>query len=198
MDKQERTTLTLREKIEHAQQDIVNKIRKQDPATLKVVYREIYPMVEKYILENSGTKDDACDIFQDALYIFMGKIKSDDFLLTSKLSTFVFGIAKNMWLKRLTEKTVDANNYASELALNHDEDEEFNRLDRVKQLNLALNRLGEPCRSILIGFYYHKQNMKEIAAAFHYSSPDNAKNQKYKCLLRLKRLMGKIQDDEEK
>jgi len=52
----------------------------------------------------------------------------------------------------------------------------------------ALLSLGEPCKSLLEAFYLQKRNMTEIAGSFGYTNADNAKNQKYKCLMRLKKL----------
>jgi DNA-directed RNA polymerase specialized sigma24 family protein len=52
----------------------------------------------------------------------------------------------------------------------------------------ALNSLGEPCKSLLESFYIEKKSMDEIASLFGYTNADNAKNQKYKCLMRLKKL----------
>ena len=52
----------------------------------------------------------------------------------------------------------------------------------------AMQGLGEPCKSLLEAYYLAKKSMVEIADAFGYTNADNAKNQKYKCLLRLKKL----------
>ena len=52
----------------------------------------------------------------------------------------------------------------------------------------AINHLGEPCKSLLEAYYLQKQNMQVIAANFGYTNADNAKNQKYKCLMRLKKI----------
>ena len=52
----------------------------------------------------------------------------------------------------------------------------------------ALNSLGEPCKSLIEAYYIHKKGMTDIAAQFGYTNADNAKNQKYKCLMRLKKL----------
>jgi DNA-directed RNA polymerase specialized sigma24 family protein len=52
----------------------------------------------------------------------------------------------------------------------------------------ALAGLGEPCKSLLEAFYLQKKNMNEIAGSFGYTNPENAKNQKYKCLMRLRKL----------
>ena len=59
-----------------------------------------------------------------------------------------------------------------------------------RRMNFALSNLGEPCKTILVQYYYMKQTMQEIAAMFHYTNAENAKNQKYKCLQRLKKLVA--------
>ncbi len=46
----------------------------------------------------------------------------------------------------------------------------------------------EPCKTLLEAFYINKKNMQEIAATFGYTNAENAKTQKYKCLVRLKKL----------
>jgi hypothetical protein len=55
-------------------------------------------------------------------------------------------------------------------------------------MDRALNSLGEPCKSLLEGYYLKKLDMNALAAEFGYTNADNAKNQKYKCLMRLKKL----------
>ena len=52
----------------------------------------------------------------------------------------------------------------------------------------ALEKIGEPCKSLLEAFYIEKKSMPEIAASFGYTNADNAKTQKYKCLVRLKKI----------
>ena len=52
----------------------------------------------------------------------------------------------------------------------------------------ALVKLGEPCKSLLEAFYFQQQNMDIIARQFGYTNANNAKTQKYKCLVRLKKI----------
>jgi hypothetical protein len=52
----------------------------------------------------------------------------------------------------------------------------------------AILGLGEPCKSLLEAFYIEKKNMQEIAVGFGYTNAENAKTQKYKCLMRLKKI----------
>ena len=42
-------------------------------------------MIENYILKNSGTKDDAKDVFQDSLIVLYKNIKRESFVLNSTL-----------------------------------------------------------------------------------------------------------------
>jgi hypothetical protein len=38
-------------------------------------------------------------------------------------------------------------------------------------------------------YYYHKRSMEQLVGMFDYKNADSAKNQKYKCLERLRKLM---------
>ena len=67
--------------------------------------------------------------------------------------------------------------------------ESFEKKDAAYAImDRALNSLGEPCKGLLEGYYLNKKGMQELAADFGYTNADNAKNQKYKCLMRLKKL----------
>ena len=55
-------------------------------------------------------------------------------------------------------------------------------------MEIALNKIGEPCKSLLEAYYLQKKSMPEIADFFGYTNADNAKTQKYKCLVRLKKI----------
>jgi DNA-directed RNA polymerase specialized sigma24 family protein len=70
-----------------------------------------------------------------------------------------------------------------------EEIEEKEKLDNdFETMENAMRSLGEPCKSLLEAFYIQKKQMVEIAEEFGYTNADNAKNQKYKCLMRLKKL----------
>jgi hypothetical protein len=55
-------------------------------------------------------------------------------------------------------------------------------------MKAAMGKIGEPCKSLLEAFYVHQKSMTEISSFFGYTNADNAKTQKYKCLMRLKKL----------
>ncbi len=74
------------------------------------------------------------------------------------------------------------------VSVEEDLDAHEQRNAEYEMMENAINHLGEPCKSLLEAYYLHKKNMQDIAASFGYTNADNAKNQKYKCLMRLKKI----------
>jgi RNA polymerase sigma factor (sigma-70 family) len=54
----------------------------------------------------------------------------------------------------------------------------------------ALDRLGDPCRTLLILFYWEEASMDEIARQLGLANASTAKSKKYQCKEQLKRLIG--------
>ncbi len=60
--------------------------------------------------------------------------------------------------------------------------------EQVMILRYCLDKLGDPCNTLLKKFYYEQCNMVEICEEMGYKNPESARNQKYKCLQRLRKL----------
>ncbi len=148
-------------------------------------------MIQALIVNNTGTSDDARDIFQEAMIVLYEKSKQPGFELSCQLKTYLYSVCRRLWLKKLSQgqRFIPEINGLEETVPVEEEIETAELRNREYQLmERALSGLGEPCRSILEAFYLEKKNMNEIAANFGYTNPANAKNQKYKCLLRLRKL----------
>lgn len=170
--------------------EIVAGILKGDSNALEILYTIHFPVITRLILNNGGDIDDAKDVFQEAVIILYHKIREGSFELNSKLKTYLYSVSRNIWLKKLTRKGTFSNIDDFEEKIPVEEDMELYR-ERDKQFLLmenALKRLGEPCQTIIRDFYIHNLSMQEICEKFGYTNTDNAKNQKYKCLQRLKKL----------
>ena len=139
----------------------------------------------------SGSAEDASDVFQEGMIILYEKSLDPDFELKSLIKTYLYAVCKRIWLKKWqrdkkTEEWVDDN---SQLADNEEEWERMmQRQEELTRMESALKSLGEPCKSLIEAYYFKKMPMMEIAYAFKYTNADNAKTQKYKCLMRLKKL----------
>ena len=170
--------------------DIVSGIFQGRTDALEKLYKEHFPMITRLILNNGGDIDDAKDIFQEAVIILYDKISCGQFVLNSKLKTYIYSVSRNIWLKKLAKKGVYTNvdDYEEKLQVEDDIEAYKERDKQFVMMENALERLGEPCHTIIKHFYIHNLSMQEICEKFGYTNTDNAKTQKYKCLQRLKKL----------
>ena len=162
-----------------------------DKRAVETIYQENYNMVQSLIINNNGSSDDAKDIFQEAMIVLYEKVRSGTFELNCQIKTFVYSVSRRLWLKRLQQQ----NRYAAPgdsmenvVAVEEDLEEHEQRNAEYEMMEKAISNLGEPCKSLLEAYYLQKQNMQVIAVNFGYTNADNAKNQKYKCLMRLKKI----------
>ncbi len=166
-------------------------LAKEDKNSIEQIYRENFTMVQSLILNNSGNIDDAADIFQEAMIVLFEKSKTADFELNCQLKTFIYSICRRLWLKRLqqlqrfgrqSDEMEEVIPVEDELELHEKRQMDFNIMEN------AMGKIGEPCKSLLEAYYIQKKQMQQIASEFGYTNADNAKTQKYKCLVRLKKL----------
>ena len=148
-------------------------------------------MVQGLVLNNSGSPDDAADIFQEAMIVLFEKARSGKFELQCQLKTYIYAVSRRLWLKKLpqlrrnsmpVENLEDSISVEEDLVIHEKVQSDFNIMEN------ALGQIGEPCKSLLEAYYIHRRHMQQIAADFGYTNADNAKTQKYKCLLRLKKI----------
>ncbi len=113
------------------------------------------------------------------------------FELNCQLQTYIYSVAKRLWLKQLKKngKTflLKENEENEVVDMSGDLDEHLNKEADIENMTKSLGELGEPCSSLITDFYVQRLSMDEIAEKFGYTNADNAKNQKYKCLQRLKK-----------
>jgi len=173
------------------EQLLLRGLANDDSKAIDTIYRDNFSTVQAFILNKNGTYDDARDIFQEAMITLYEKAKSESFVLTSQIKTYIYSVCKRLWLKRLQQmgRYVAAGEGLEEI-LPVEMDLEFHEKRNVEFaiMERALNSLGEPCKSLIEAYYIHKKGMTDIATQFGYTNADNAKNQKYKCLMRLKKL----------
>jgi RNA polymerase sigma factor (sigma-70 family) len=159
----------------------------QDDEVLKALYEKLYPHIEAFILKNSGTHDEAADVFQDAVLAFYKQVKKNRFDEHYTVSGFIFSISRNMWYNRVKKRNrnIELNEET------HDSPEDKNVMDdliskeREANINYLLNLLEERCRTILIYAIFHKFSMTTIKQKMGFRSEDVAKTKHYKCKQKL-------------
>jgi len=173
------------------EEELLKGLAANDSNSVETIYRENYLAIQAFVIKNNGNPDDARDIFQEAMIVLFEKARSSSFILSCQLQTYLYSVCRRLWLKRLQKQ----NRFSSEIETLHEVvavDDEMNLHERTnrdfKLMEDTLLKIGEPCKSLLEAFYIEKKSMPEIAVSFGYTNADNAKTQKYKCLIRLKKL----------
>jgi len=181
----------MKKRLYETDEAVMKGIRNDEDEALAQLYKLHFPMISHFILNNSGTDDEAKDIYQEAVIVFYEKIKENQLELTCQIKTYLYSVCRRLWLKRLAEKGRFASRLDdSENFVNVEADIPYHE-EQERQFGImteALEHVGEPCRSLLEDFYIRMQNMQYIRDKFGYINADTAKTQKYKCLQRLKKL----------
>lgn len=152
------------------------------------------------------------DLTQEAMLVTFDNVQNGTLTkLTSSLKTYVIGILKNKGLEAQREKAkfasapnqpgqssddvLDPVDTATAQAAidrwhHHDSDEERDKLQNAV-CDMVTN-MPDPCKTILLAYYWDNQSMADIAAAMDYKSARVATTQKSRCLTKVKTAMDEI------
>jgi RNA polymerase sigma factor (sigma-70 family) len=171
----------------------IERIRLNDREVLGEIFLKYQGMVFNYVLKHGGKETDAEDILQEAIIVLWQKVNAGNFQLTSRLGTYLMGIAKNKWLaqlrkdKRLTsddnrEDPVDDNPSSLERLLTD---------EKIKLVRRALEVIQPLCKKLLMLFYFEEKNMNDIAKIMNFANTDVVKSKKYQCKKALEEVIQK-------
>lgn len=171
-------------------------LRNNDNQAYEILYKFYFPMVENFVLKNSGNRDDARDVFQETILVLLDKVPTEDFELTSSLKTYLFSISSNLWLKRLRQarqmstRSGDAleqgstHGPAAAVEIACELHEEPTPAEKVMGF---LSRITLKCQTLLKAIFFLRKDIHTITRENGYTSVHNAQNQKYKCLEQARR-----------
>jgi len=175
----------------YADADLITAIRLSNQLNDAIffIYQEYSDTISSFILANSGTAQDAEDIFQETVVTFIDLIKKEKFRGEASIKTFLVAIARNTWLNELKKRArsgIREQLFENSRETNEMDVSQFIADREMKQQFLeVLNKLGEPCKKILTLFYYENCSMKDMLNHLPYENEQVVRNKKYKCLQHL-------------
>jgi RNA polymerase sigma factor (sigma-70 family) len=172
-------------------EEFISGIKRNEDMALNLLYKLHYPVMLNFIINNSGTEQDAKDIYQEAFIFFYEKVRNGTLELNCKIKTYLYSVCRHLWLRRLKEKAKyngKIEDFQEFLEFDADVQQLSEKEEEFRQMGEALEQLGEPCRTLLEDYYLKNLTMENITVKFGYTNTDNTKNQKYKCLQRLKKI----------
>ena len=180
-------------KIERSYSDaaLLAAIRNKDTLNdaIHYLYRQFSESVSSFIIHNSGNQADADDIFQETVVSFIELVQKDKFREESGIKTILVAIARNLWLNELKKR--DRSGHRDKVFENSRDNTESDVSHLIgdrevkQQFRELLSRLGEPCKKILLLFYYENMAIKEMVEHLPYENEQVVRNKKHKCLQQL-------------
>ena len=160
------------------------------------IYKEIFGSFSNWVYKNNGSVMDAEDTFQQGVLNFYLNLKSNKYIFHegTKITTIIFQYAKMVWLNelesgRLKTKTKMPDFY-DEIDIAPIPQEDLERLDIIKYVNLGLEELKEDCQKVVKWFYIDELSIRQIAEKLEMQE-NSTKQKRFDCTQKLKSIFLK-------
>ena len=158
-------------KVIHTDQRYITGLLENDTRTIKEIYDRFAGKIKSYILQNSGSEDDAADIFQESLVDIYQQAEHKGLSLTCPFEPFILLVCKRKWLNELKKRgRREVTKDPDDLSVSAGEDVFTNaeqlriQEDKANLFMAMFEKLGEKCREI-ISNCLSDRSQDEIAAA---------------------------------
>ena len=172
--------------------EILDHIRRGEKQMLVRLYDRNRSSVRNLLRQNNGNESDAEDILQEAVIVLWQQAQKKEFFLTAKMDTFIYSIARNLWLKELRrrKKTVSGDDDSFHYEAG-EENDDMREKESAGILVKYVKLLSGSCRDILFLFYFDGLEMDEIALKLNFANADTVKAKKYQCKKKLEEMIRK-------
>lgn len=173
-------------------------LRKQDNKVLAYLYASYAPIVKDLVRKYRGSTDKTDDVLQESIIAIYHNIRKSDFELKGELSTYFYGIARNILFAMIR---LDGKHIHKEIDLPEEPPLEQIRKEAYhRMLQKAWVKLSKECQKVL-NLVNNGISFREIAQKLRMSSEEYARRKKYLCKENLVSMVKKdpeyqeIQDD---
>ena len=186
----------MKNKRQYSDQELIAAIRSGGSAcemAMEYMYKKHIDRIVGFIVQRNGSREEAKDIFQDAVVNLLVSIRSGKFEGKSTLGTYLYAISKNLWYRRFNRSLRSDEIKAAQAPDETDSDTPEILLmnnDQEVLLSRLMDQLKDKCKGVL-SMWAQKYSMKEIAEALGYGNEQVVRNKKNLCLKELKELVRK-------
>jgi len=173
---------------------LLDALRNGNDSALEELFYKNRRSIASLVIRNHGTDDDVEDVLQESLIVLWERIRKGTFEHQAKLSTFIYATAKNIWLRRLARQRREFPAAGEIFEIpdgNSSPFEEMEENERILAVEQAMEEIGNPCKDILLLYYWEEESMEEIAVKLGFANADTVKSKKYQCKKALEKLVKK-------
>lgn len=177
--------------------EILEGIKLRNSVSFHALYNGRTDQLKRFVLNNNGSIDQANDIEQQCIIILYEQVVGEKLSLfaNTKLSTYLYAIARNLWLKEIKKGSTTISEEAIDIDLYYEDDTTFDYTNE-RTLKKCLIEISDGCRKLLIGKYYDKKSDSQLCEELGDVSVDNIRKRRYKCMQKLKSLFRNYQANE--
>lgn len=139
----------------HADQSYIHALLHNDVQAVEEIYRRFSPRVKHYVMQNSGTADDAADIFQESLVDIYNQARYKGLVLTCPFEPFLLMVCRRKWLNELKKrgrqgvtKELDEQFNVGEDSF-RDAEKTWADNEKARLFKVMLEKMGERCQEII-------------------------------------------------
>ncbi len=159
------------------------------PEQLRKLYAK-WPDIKRYLRGLGCPGEDAEDIFQEALLIFVRKMEDPQFELTVEPIYYVKNTCKFLWYNQARKQAKHPVGELNEQFLVEEDQGWWEKELKLKSIEQALSKIGKQCQELLQRFYGLGESMVDIAKKLGLRNDKVAKAQKYRCMTKVKEVIA--------
>ncbi len=164
---------------------IFNGLRNGDLEMIHYIYTTFFPTVENMVIKLNGNKEDAQDIFQDALTFMYMSLQEKKIECKFSFGSMIYTIARNKRIDSIRRACKRENINIQELPdeqIEYTEDNArlYDEIEKFSLYEKHFNLLSPECQKIL-KFSMQDMSLKEITYLLKFKNDDYTKHRRYKC-----------------
>ncbi len=178
----------------YSDNEILRGLRNRQSHIVVFITEEYLPAIKYMIEKMGGSRQDAEDIFQEALMSIIKKVDNHELKLTARFSTYLYAVCRNMRLVQISEKEREREflyNYLKEVYY-PEQGMQQTKDQQDKVFKHYFKQLSDVCRKIL-ELYTIRINVKDIAMELG-NTENYVRKRKYECKNRLTKLVLENKD----
>lgn len=177
----------------HADQRYIEAMLTNDQLQIREIYEKYSERIIRLVTQNNGSRQDAKDIFQEALTAIYQRACKGDFILTCPFEAYLYVVCRGLWLNELKKRRQQSVTI-EELSLYEGTEDAFRLAEKMQKVQARdqlfweqFHSLGERCQEIL-KLSWMGNAMEKVAEKMDISYA-YARKKKSECVKRLMELI---------
>lgn len=158
-------------------------IRTHDSQVLEHIYLTYFPIIEGFVIHHKGTREQAKDVFQEAMIIVYNRVRAGDLELSCKFGTYLYAVCKKIWIQERKKYLLHQDKLKHHPLTVHDpgpEEDPLLQQHLIQIFKTHFRELSADCQKILT-MYFNDFSLEEIQKAMNYSNLHHTADRKYRC-----------------